>query len=173
MKATLLARLGAVAAITLTAFAGVVSPTDRFSYSFSAALSGDVRASISGKATFGRANGGPGAPDVYTLNLGADSSQGAVLFTQPSGAGLSIGSYEVSDVGHGSGDVQALVMLGRSDRPKGVFRAQAGTLTITSVSDNALTGLFALDATGFLASAPEREDQRVHISGSFTARADD
>jgi hypothetical protein len=172
MKATLLGRLGAVAAITLTAFAGVVSPTDRFSYSFSAALSGDVRASISGTATFGRVNGGPAAPDVFTLNLGTDSSQGAVLFTQHSGTGLSIGSYRISDAGQGSGDVQALVMLGRADRPKGVFRVQAGTLTITSVSDKALTGLFALDATGFLASAPERENQRVHVSGSFSARAD-
>jgi hypothetical protein len=85
---------------------------------------------------------------------------------------LSIGSYRVSDAGEGSPDIQALVMLGRSDRPQGVFRAQAGTLTIISVSDHVLTGLFSLDAAGFLTAAPERENQRVRVSGSFTAVAD-
>ena len=172
MKTTLLARLPGLAMVALMAFGGVASPTSRYSYSFSAALSGDVRAGISGEASFGRVPGGPAAPDVFTLNLGADSPQGAVLFTRSSGTVLSVGSYKVSDVGHGSDDVQALVLLGGPDRPKGVFRVQAGTLTITSVSDNVLTGLFALHATGFLASTPERENQRVHVSGSFTARVD-
>jgi hypothetical protein len=30
-----------------------------------------------------------------------------------------------------------------------------------------------LDATGFLKSGSEREDRRVYVSGSFTARAGD
>ena len=43
-------------------------------------------------------------------------------------------------------------------------------LTITSVSDVEITGLFSLDADGFLASAPDRENQPVSVSGSFIAR---
>ena len=171
MKTAVLARLGALTMGLLTAAAGIASPTGH-SNSFRAALSGDVRAIIAGKATFGRVSGG-GAPDVFTLSLGTDSSRGAVLFTRPSGRELRIGSYTVSDIGHGSDVLQALVMLGRADRPEGVFRAQAGTLTITSVSHHLLTGHFVLDATGFLQSKPEREDRHVYISGSLTARADD
>jgi hypothetical protein len=168
MKTTLLARVPGLAMASLIAFAGVESPTGRDSYSFTAALTGDVRATVSGSATFDRVT-----PTVFTLDLGADSSAGAVLFTRTSGTRLSVGSYKVSDLGGGSDDLEALVRLGGADYPEGVFRAQAGTLTITSVSDNVLTGLFALDATGLLASAPERENQRVHVSGSFTARAHD
>ncbi|HEY3012613.1 MAG TPA: hypothetical protein VGJ36_07710 [Gemmatimonadales bacterium] len=172
MKTTLLARLGAIGMTSVTLLAGVAAPTGH-SNSFRAALTGDVRATISGTATFGRVTGGIGAPDAFTLNLGTDSFLGAVLFTRTTGTGLSVGSYPVSDAGHGSDEIQALVMLGRADRPAGVFRVQSGTLTITSVSDHLLTGLFALDATGFLASAPQRENQQVHVSGSFTARGND
>jgi hypothetical protein len=65
--------------------------------------------------------------------------------------------------------LQALVMVGSSEASQGVFRASAGTLTITSVSDYAITGLFSLEATGFLASKPGHEDQRVSVSGFFSA----
>jgi hypothetical protein len=171
MKTTLLARLGAVAVITLTGFAGVASPASHHSDSFRAAVDGAVRATISGHATFGRVTGGPGSADVFTLNLGTDSSRGAVLLTQTRGIGLGVGRYRISDPADGPDELQALVMLGRADRPEGVFRAQSGTLTITSVSDREITGLLSLDATGFLASAPEQDNRQVYVSGSFTARA--
>lgn len=173
MNTRLSARLGAIGVVSVTAFAGVAPRADDHSFSFNAALTGAVRATISGNASFGRVASRTGSRAAFTLALGADSSDGAVLFTRTSGAHLSVGSYKVSDLGGGYDDFQALVMLGRADRPKGVFRAQTGTLTITSVSDHVLTGLFALDATGFLASVPEREDRQVLVSGSFTARADD
>jgi hypothetical protein len=170
MKPTLLARLGGLAMVSVTAFAGVSSPTGTHSYSFSAALTGDVRATISGSAAFGRVAAGAGKPTVFTLSLGADSSEGAVLFTRTSGIRPSVGSYQVSDLGAGSDDLQALVMLGRADHPAGVFRAQSGTLTVTSVSDNGVSGIFALHATGFLADQPNRENQRVFVQGSFSAK---
>lgn len=172
MKTALLARLGALTMVALTAAAGVASP-DAPSDSFKAALTGAVRATISGKATFGRVSNESGAPEVFTLSLGTDSSRGAVLFTRARSGELKVRSYTVSDIGHGSDEVQALVMLGRADRPEGVFRARSGTLTITSASDHLITGHFTLAATGFLKSGPEREDRQVYVSGSFTARADD
>ena len=170
MKTRLLGRLSAVAMITLTGFAGVASPRDRHADSFRATVSGAVGVTISGKATFGRVAGGP---DVFTLSLGTDSSEGAVLFTLANDNRLSVGSYKVSDTGPGRRVIQGLIMLGRSDRPEGVFRVQSGTLTVTSASDHALTGLFSLDAAGFLASSPERENRLVYVSGSFTAHAAD
>ena len=50
-----------------------------------------------------------------------------------------------------------------------MLRAESGVLTITSMSDQTLTGRFELEAIGFTADRAEREDQRVHVSGWFTA----
>jgi hypothetical protein len=169
MKTKLLAHLGAIGMLSVGLVGGATTIPDS-SNSFSAVLTGDVRATISGGAMFGRVAGGPTAPDVFTVSLGADSSQGAVLFTQPNSRSLKVGSYRVSDAEVTKESMQALVMLGSAERPQGVFRATAGTLTITSISDYAITGLFSLDATGFMASTPDREDQRVSVSGSFSAQ---
>jgi len=169
VKTKLFAHLGAIGMLSVGLLGGTATIPDS-SNSFSAVLSGDVKAAISGNAIFGRIPGGPTAPDVFTVSLGADSSDGAVLFTQPNSRTLKVGSYRISDGDGTEGSVQALVMLGSSEQPRGVFRASAGTLTITSISDYAITGLFSLDATGFLASTPGREDQRVSVSGSFSAQ---
>jgi hypothetical protein len=107
---------------------------------------------------------------VFTLDLGQESARGAILFTRWSGSRLSLGTYTISDRGDGSDDLQALVMLGRTERPTGVFRAQSGTLTITSASDTLLAGSFTLVATGFMAVEPAAEDRQVSASGSFRAR---
>ena len=167
MKTRLL-HLRAIGILSVTLLAGTSAVPDN-SNSFSAELTGDVEVSISGSATFGRVAGGPTAPDVFTVSLGGDSSQAAVLFTRPNSRRLKVGSYHVSSPGVSDGSLQALVMVGSSEASQGVFRASAGTLTITSVSDYAITGLFSLEATGFLASKPGHEDQRVSVSGFFSA----
>ncbi len=172
MRTPLLARLPGLAMVALSAFGGVASPTDH-SYSFRAALTGDVRAAMSGSATFDWGSATAGTLPVFILDLGTDSLEGAVLFTRTSGTRLSVGSYGVSDLRGGSDALEAVVRLGRADGPERVFRAQAGTLTITSVSDNVITGLFALQATGFPAARPDRDSQRVFVSGSFAAKAED
>ena len=40
---------------------------------------------------------------------------------------------------------------------------------ITSVSDSTIRGFFRLEATGFLAAEPEREDRTVSAAGTFAA----
>jgi hypothetical protein len=40
---------------------------------------------------------------------------------------------------------------------------------ITSVSDTTIRGFFRLEATGFLATEPHREDRTVTAAGTFTA----
>jgi len=167
MKSRLLTHLGAIGVLSVGLLAGT-GPAPDYSNSFNAELTGAVRTTVSGAATFGRISSGPMASDVFTVTLDADTSQGAVLFTQRLGGGLSVGTYRISDVGF-PGEIQALVVLGSSDRPRGVFRASTGMLTITSASEHTLTGVFSLQGDGFLASAPEREDQHVSVSGSFSA----
>jgi hypothetical protein len=169
MKTVLLAGLGAVAIVSLTAFARVVPAAHR-NHAFTAELTGDATAEFFGDATFARVEGGIGAPAVFTLDLGQESPGGAILFTRSSGSRLSLGTYTISDRGDDSDDLQALVMLGDAERPTGVFRAQSGTLTIASASDSLLAGSFTLVATGFMAAEPAREDRQVSASGSFKAR---
>jgi hypothetical protein len=169
MKTLLFAGLGAVAIVSLNAFARVVPVTHR-THAFTAELSGDATAEFFGDATFARVEGGIGAPTVFTLDLGQESAGGAILFTRLSDSRLGLGTYTISDRGAGSDDLQALVMLGGAERPTGVFRAQSGTLTISYASDSLLTGSFTLGATGFMAAEPAREDRQVAASGSFRAR---
>jgi hypothetical protein len=168
MKTRLFTQIGSFGLLSLSLLAGTVRAPDS-SASFSAVLSGDVKATIAGEARFGQVRGGPSAPDVFSLTLGADSPQGAVLFTYPGASGFHVGSYRVTEAVR-EGELQGLVVLGSADHAEGVFRATGGILTITSVSDVEITGRFAVDAEGFLASAPDREHRPVSISGSFVAR---
>jgi hypothetical protein len=65
MKTVLLAGLGAVAIVSLTAFARVVPATHR-THPFTAGLSGDATADFFGEATFARVEGGDrGANRLY------------------------------------------------------------------------------------------------------------
>jgi hypothetical protein len=93
-----------------------------------------------------------------------------VLFTQSNGKGLRVGSYPIWEVGARESNLHALVVIGTAYAPEGVFRATTGTLTITSISDSEINGVFSVQAIGFLASAPDQENQPVSVSGSFTAR---
>ena len=85
MKTVLFAGLSAVAIVSLTAFARVAPVTHR-NHAFTAELTGDATAQFFGDATFARVEGGIGAPTLFTLDLGQESSGGAVLFTRASGS---------------------------------------------------------------------------------------
>jgi len=169
MKTKVFTQIGGFGLLSLSLFAGTVRAPDS-SASFSAVLTGVVKTTISGDARFGQVHGGPSAPDVFSLTLGLDSPRGAVLFTRPTGSGLHVGSYRVAEAGAEGGELQALVVLGSANHPEGVFRATSGTLTISSISDVEVTGLFSVDADGFLASAPDQDNQPISVSGSFIAR---
>ena len=169
MKTRLFTQIGAFGLLSLTLLAGTVRATDD-SASFNAVLTGVVKTTISGQARFGQVRGGPSAPDVFSLSLGADSPRGAVLFTYQGLSGLHVGSYRVAEAGARGAEIQGLVVLGSANHPEGAFRATTGTLTITSVSDVEITGLFSIGADGFLASVPDRENQPLSVSGSFIAR---
>jgi hypothetical protein len=173
MKTRVFTQIGAFGVLSAGFLAGTRPAHD--SAPFSAVLTGVVKTTITGDARFGLVRGGSSAPDVFTLTLGADNpgGAGAVLFTQSNGEGLRVGSYPIREVGARESNLHALVVIGTAYAPEGVFRATTGTLTITSISDSEINGVFSVQAIGFLASAPDQENQPVSVSGSFTARRTD
>ena len=161
--------LGSVLLLLTAAFTGRVGPDGDKNSSFLGEVHGAATAIPRGDATFGSVPAMGGHPGTFSLSLGARGNDGAVLFSRASGARLSIGTYQVSVRDDGADDIRALVVTGSPTRPTGVFQAQSGELVITSVSDSTIRGFFRLEATGFLATDPDREDRTVTAAGTFAA----
>ena len=168
MTTTITFGLGSVLLLLTAAFTPVGSAGEEYS-SFLGEVHGAMTAIPRGDATFGSVPAEDGRPGSFSLSLGARGNDGAVLFTRASGARLSIGTYQVSANDDGTDDIRALVVTGSPTRPTGVFQAQSGELVITLVSDSTIRGFFRLEATGFLATEPEREDRTVSAAGTFAA----
>jgi hypothetical protein len=166
MKTTIALGLGSL--LLLTAFTANNRRIEVIP-AFRAEIAGEVSARPSGTARFGVSGGAEGAPAVFTISLGADGEEGSVLFTRRSGARLVPGTYRISNRADGTDDIRALVMAGSATRPIGVFQGTAGSLVVTSVGELEIRGTFRIDATGFLAAEPEREDRSVQVSGAFHA----
>jgi hypothetical protein len=175
MSTTTAVGLSSLIMLALGAFTSEKRPTLRPAPSeasfYLAELHGDLHASPRGTATFGAA-GGDGAQPVFTLSLGADGTNGSVLFTRMNGARLVPGTYAISDRDDGSDEIRALVMTGTASQATGVFRGQSGYLTVTSATDNVIQGRFQVDAKGFLASNPADESRPMQATGMFTATRD-
>ena len=139
--------------------------------SFRAEVRGDVTNTASGEAEFGAVQNPDRSSGAFVVSLGAYSQQGAILFTRRSGTPLEVGRYRISQQANEPDEILALVMTGSPTRPTGVFRGQSGWLIITAASDHFLTGRFQIDAIGFLAADPEREDRQVTVTGSLSATA--
>jgi hypothetical protein len=129
----------------------------------------DIHASPEGMATYGTVDAHDGSPAVFTLSLGADGANGSVLFTRTNGGRLLPGTYTIGGRDDGSDEIRALVMTGTATHPTGVFRGHSGQLVVTMADDNVIRGRFTLDATGFVASAPNDETRQIQATGMFTA----
>jgi hypothetical protein len=168
MKTAIVLGLGPLLLASLTASSLSGRPATARA-AFTGEISGDVTAQPSGDARFGVVRGNEASPQVFTLSLGANGTEGSILFTRMSGARLSLGTYKISGEALESSDIRALVMTGSATHPTGVFQAQSGSLVITSASDRTISGSFRIAATGFLASSPEIEGRPIRASGTFTA----
>lgn len=133
---------------------------------FEARTSGAKTLTLRGTAEFG-AGAPDGAHTPFVLALGADSPDGAVIFTRQDGGRLGPGVYAL-DAGEAAG-VQALVITGSPTRPTGAFHARTGTLTITGSRTDFIEGRFDIDALGFEAAAPGDETRELVVRGAFTA----
>jgi hypothetical protein len=168
MKTAIVLGIGPLLLASLSAFS-ISGRPEAGNLAFIGAISGEVTARPSGDARFGVVQGEDGVPQVFTLSLGANGTEGSVLFTRKSGARLSVGTYEISGADLETSDIRALVMTGSADHPTGVFQAQSGELVITAASDRTISGSFRIKAAGFLASSPEIEDRPISAHGRFTA----
>lgn len=160
--------LGSILLLLTAAFTGPMGRGEENS-SFLGEVHGPATATPRGDATYGIVPAADGGSGTFSLSLGAREDDGAVLFSRSSGAHLSVGTYQVSARDDGADDIRALVVTGSPTRPTGVFQARSGELVITSVSDTTIRGFFRLEATGFLAREPNREDRTVTAAGTFAA----
>ena len=153
--------VGAALLLSATAVAMPEGPA-----SYVAELHGAATATLRGTAEFGQARGSHDSPFVITL--GARAEDGAVVLTRWDGSRPWAGEYRITESPSADG-IQALVITGSTTRPTGVFRARRGTIAITSSSLRHMAGRFEMDAVGFLAAEPDREDRELRVRGSFTA----
>jgi hypothetical protein len=135
--------------------------------SYEAQLTGAATATLRGTVDHGTPVGDQ-LPGAFVITLGADSDDGALVFTRRYGAQLEPGTYPITEEPTKDG-LSALVVTGSPTRPLGAFRAEHGTLTITHSSRDGIAGRFELGARGFVATAPHREDRELTARGSFTA----
>ena len=137
---------------------------------FSAEVRGAYAGRHNGRVSFGPV-GQPGEPGAsYTITLGADDADGAIVFTRLGGVRPAPGRYPIGESAalDSAGGIRVLYLAGSATRPAGVFRAHAGTLEITDVGPDRLSGRFELSASGFLADRPDDESRAVTLTGAFT-----
>jgi hypothetical protein len=139
--------------------------------SFRAEVRGDVTSTVWGEAEFGVVQNPDHSSGAFVLSLGACSHQGAILFTRRSGTPLDVGRYRITAGAERENEILALVITGRPTHPTGAFHGQSGWLVVTAASDGLVTGRFHVDAIGFLAAEPQREDWHVNVTGSLSATA--
>jgi hypothetical protein len=149
--------------------AAAIAPIAPTRVGFEGRITGAVVSHVTGPATMGHVGGGAGAPTAFTIRLGEDTSRAAVLFTRQGDEPLQVGRYRVTEVPTGEA-LQALITVGTAEHPEGVFRVESGTLEISKDPGGRVTGRFSLNAVGFLASEPEREDREVVMTGSFVTQ---
>jgi hypothetical protein len=139
--------------------------------SFHAVIRGDVTSTAWGEAEFGAVQNPDRSPGAFVVSLGVCGEQSAILFTRRRGGALDVGRYRISAGADGENEVMALVLTGSPSRPTGVFSGEAGWLVVTAASARLTAGQFHIDAVGFTAAEPRREDRHVNVTGSFSARS--
>lgn len=137
--------------------------------SFRAEVRGDVVTTTWGEAEFGPVQNPDRSSGAFVVSLGTCSQHGAILFTRRTGAPLHVGAYRISAGADGANEILALVITGRPTKPTGAFHGRSGWLVVTAASDALITGRFQVDAIGFMAAEPQREDRHVNVTGSLSA----
>ena len=137
--------------------------------SFHAEVRGDVTSEAWGEAEFGAVLNPDRSSGAFVVSLGVCGRQSAILFTSRSWTPLTAGRYRVSERADGADEILALVLTGSPTRPSGVFHGESGWLVVTAASDRSVAGRFHLEAIGFVAAEPRREDRHVNVTGSFSA----
>jgi hypothetical protein len=161
--------------LSLVVAAGLIGPPGSFSplpsepvAGFEMIVEGAVSTAATGGAEFGVA--GSDEASVFTITLGGQDGNAAVVFTRIGGERPAAGVYPVEESAVGENGFIAVVVTGTPSHPTGVFHVRRGMLTISSGSGEGLAGRFELSATGFLTDDPEVEDRVIRTRGAFAAR---
>jgi hypothetical protein len=130
---------------------------------FAATVTGAERALPRGEAAFGTVSSGDAR--TFTITLGANGKDGAVVLTSLEGETPKPGVYRITEVGPGGHHTfHALYLPGTAERPTGAYRAQGGVLEIVTATAEGIEGRFEFDAAD--------EEREVAVSGWFTAQGD-
>jgi hypothetical protein len=140
-------------------------------------VQGALKASLAGQAVFGpvvgaQTCGSNGCSASFSLELGAYSDNGAVVFSRVSSERPRVGTYKVVAFGPGTespGQFHAMISLGSVAAPLGAFRAVSGSVTIVQSTEARIVGRYEVKAIGFLAADPDNEDREITVRGGFTA----
>lgn len=139
---------------------------------FVADVSGDLVATLQGDAMFGEFVD-PEAGPAFALEMAEpDRSSGGVIQIIRIGAGIpATGTYQLTDAIKGTpveGSWVAAAYDTDEGQVTGLFAATSGSVTVTSVSQNAYKGTFSFVAEGGLLEDPETT-LTITVSGRFTA----
>lgn len=140
-------------------------------------VQGAMRTNLAGQAVFGpvvgaQACAGNSCSASFSLELGAYSDNGAVVFSRVTAERPRVGTYKVTAFGPGAESPEqfhAMVTLGSVASPLGAFRAVSGSVTILQSSEEKIVGRYEVKAIGFLAADPDNETREITVRGGFTA----
>jgi hypothetical protein len=145
------------------------------SSSFAFSVRGGITLAATGTARFGVVSGDSRNPAFFSLSLGGPDGNGALVLSRAAADLPIAGHYAVTswDGRHQGGTTfQALFVAGTPGRPEGVFWGESGTVTIRRTSPGRIEGVFTINARGFRAVDPDREDVAVTIHGTFSANGE-
>ena len=147
-----------------------ITTPDSSEFAFS--VKGGIILAASGTARFGMVRGDRRNPSFFSLSLGGPDANGALILSRataevPMAGQYAIASWNRRDTKRAT--FQALFVSGTPSQPEGVFWGESGTVTIRRTSPGRIEGVFTIQARGFRAMDPDREDVTVTIYGTFTA----
>lgn len=136
--------------------------------SYEIRMHGAVEMTASGTTESGPA--GTSEAPYYSITLGGTDGAAAAVFTRGGSTPPSIRDYPISEEALGRGGFSGLIITGQPSHPTGVFRVQRGTLSITALTPEVLSGRFELTAVGFLTEWPADDTKQLAATGRFTAQ---
>jgi hypothetical protein len=160
----------AAAAMLLAACSGSDSTGPAQGGSYSASVSGDLTATLSGPAHFGSDNSN--GETIFAVVLGSNTSAHLVVLASSGATRPPAGTYDVVGLfdGEGADGWSALHMVGQGNQLVGSFLGVSGTVTITESNTQRVRGTFEYAAEGFIGGPNQNDEASISVTGEFDAK---
>jgi hypothetical protein len=136
--------------------------------SYSANVTGDLTASLSGSAFFGTETSQGETGFVVVMGSGTSASAHAVILGVIGSGRPATGTYAIND----EDGWTAIHTVGQNQQSGGSFLGASGTVTITESTAQRVKGSFQYVASGFLAAPNSEPGQaQITVTGQFSAVA--